>query len=55
MQDVILYFTYIAPERSPIYEDITTNGIESLQDKLLAIVSDFPSAHLVVAGDLNKD
>jgi len=52
-QDVILYFTYIAPERSPIYEDVTTNGIENLQDKLLAIVSDFPSAHLVVAGDLN--
>lgn len=51
--DIILIFTYIAPERSSFYDDPTTNGIELLAEKFLLILSEYPNADLLLAGDLN--
>ena len=50
--DLILIFTYIAPENSPIYTD-EDNGVILLNEKILEIVSEHPRAELFVAGDLN--
>ena len=50
--DLILIFTYIAPENSPIYTD-DDNGVILLNEKILEIVSEHPRAKLFVAGDLN--
>lgn len=44
--DIILIFTYIAPERSSFYVDSTTNGIELLADKILLILSEYPNTEL---------
>ena len=51
-EDLILIFTYIAPEKSPIYTE-EDNGIILLNEKILEIVTDHPGAELFVAGDLN--
>ena len=51
-EDLIMFFTYVAPEKSPIYTD-EENGIEILNDKISEIVSQYPEAELFVAGDLN--
>lgn len=51
--DIIIIFTYIAPEKSSFYVDPTTNGIELLADKILLILSEYPNADLLIAGDLN--
>ena len=48
-----MFFTYVAPEKSPIYTD-EENGIEILNDKISEIVSQYPEAELLVAGDLNS-
>ena len=50
--DLILIFTYIAPETSPIYTD-EDNGVILLNEKILEIVSEHQRAELFVAGDLN--
>ena len=50
--DLILIFTYIAPENSPIYTD-EDNGIILLSENILEIVSEHPRTELFVAGDLN--
>ena len=52
--DIIFCFTYISPEGSPIYDDITgNNGIEKFENKLFEIVSHYPDAGIVLAGDFN--
>ena len=50
--DLILIFTYTAPENSPIYTD-EDNGVILLNEKILKIVSEHQRAELFVAGDLN--
>ena len=50
--DLILVYTYIAPENSPIHTD-EDKGVILLDEKLIEIVSGHPMAELFVAGDLN--
>ena len=52
-RDLILYFTYIAPENSPIYTNSQLNGIEVLHDNVNSIIADFPNIELFLAGDFN--
>ena len=52
-RDLILYFTYTAPENSPIYTNSQLNGIEVLHDNVNSIIADFPNIELVLAGDSN--
>ena len=51
--DIIIVFAYVAPERSTFYTDPATNGIELLADKILSIISEYPNADLLLAGDFN--
>ena len=53
VNDILLIFTYIAPERSPIYTPENDDGIVLLNEKLLEIRSVYPNADMIVAGDLN--
>ena len=52
INDIVLIFTYIAPERSPIYTPENDDGIILLNEKLLEIRSVYPKADIVIAGDL---
>ena len=51
--DLILFFTYVAPENSPIYAD-EGNGIVLLNNKISEVVSEYPNAEIFLAGDLNS-
>lgn len=51
-EDIIMVFTYVAPENSPIYTD-ENNGLVLLNEKISEILSRYPTAELFVAGDLN--
>lgn len=53
VQDLVLIFTYILPERSVIYENCDDNGIEILNEKITSILSDIPDVCFLLAGDLN--
>ena len=46
-KDIIIVFTYVAPEKSTFYDDPETNGIELLADKLLSTMSESPNADLL--------
>ena len=52
-KDLILLFTYVSPERSVIYETGNGNGIDILNNKITAILSDFPDVAFLLAGDFN--
>jgi len=52
-KDLIMYFTYVSPEGSVIYDAEETDGISLLNDKLTIIKSDFPDTSFLIAGDLN--
>ena len=44
INDIVLIFTYLAPERSPIYTPENDDGIILLNEKLLEIRSVYPKA-----------
>ena len=53
--NIIVCFTYISPEGSPIYNDIIgRHGIDTFESKLFEIVSKYPNAGFVLAGDFNS-
>ena len=54
VNDIVLIFTYIAPERSPIYAFENDNGIILLNEKIFDIKSLYPNAEILTAGDLNS-
>ena len=54
INDIVLVFTYIAPERSPIYSPENDNGIMILNEKIFDIKSNYPNADIIIAGDLNS-
>ena len=47
-EDLIMMFTYIAPENSPIYTD-EDNGLILLNEKISEILVNFPNAELFIA------
>ena len=54
VNDIILYFLYVSPERSTVYDNVSEpNGILQMQDKFHELKYMYPSAHVVIAGDLN--
>ena len=52
MNDLIMIFTYIAPENSPIYIN-DEDGMMLLNERISEICLQYPSAELFLAGDLN--
>ena len=49
-----MYFSYVSPEGSSIYNDsVGYNGIDLIEDNLLDIVSKHPDSYLLLAGDFN--
>lgn len=54
IDDIVLIFAYVAPERSPIYLHENDNEIVILNEKLIGIKSLYPDAHTILAGDLNE-
>ena len=51
--DLIMIFTYIPPENSPVYTQ-EANGIVLLNENINEIFLRYPSADLFVSGDLNS-
>ena len=51
--DIILYFVYVAPEGSPIYNNEDADGIDLVSDRLNQIVLEYPNAAIMLAGDFN--
>ena len=51
--DVIASFIYVAPERSPIYEDENVDGIEILEANMYDIAANYPGLPWLLAGDFN--
>lgn len=51
--DVVLLFTYIAPENSPVYDLQNSNGVDILKEKMSAIQSDLGEVNFLLAGDFN--
>ena len=51
-KDLVMYFTYIAPENSPIYTE-EDNGITILNERISEVSLQYPDAELFLAGDLN--
>lgn len=54
VNDIILIFAYVSPDKSPIYTDENDNGIEILSTNIEQIVTEYPDAELFLAGDLNS-
>ena len=52
IHDIVLIFTYIAPEKSPIYSPENDDGI--LNEKIFTIKSVYLEAEIFLAGDLLK-
>ena len=52
--DVVMYFTYVSPEHSPIYKHVLEqNGIITMQSNIDEILSVYPQCSIIIAGDLN--
>lgn len=54
MQDVIMYFTYVSPHGSKIYNNLEeNNGIILLENKIADIKFQYPNCFFFLAGDFN--
>ena len=54
VNDIVLIFAYVSPDKSPIYTDENDNGIEILSTNIEQIVTEYRDAELFLAGDLNS-
>lgn len=52
-RDLVIFFAYIAPEQSPIYDPENNNGIELLHEKICLIESELGDVMFLIGGDLN--
>ena len=54
MQDIILYFVYVSPQGSRIYDNLAeNNGILLIENNLNEIKVDYPVYCFFLAGDFN--
>lgn len=54
MQDIILYFAYVSPQGSRIYDNLVeNNGILLIENNMNEIKVDYPDCCFFLAGDLN--
>lgn len=54
ISDVVMYFTYISPEGSYVYNGLNDrNGINILQNNFDQIMTTYPNALCLLSGDLN--
>ena len=54
VNDLIFHFLCVSPEGSTIYDNVSEpNGILQMQDKFHELKYMYPSAYVVIAGDLN--
>ena len=53
IKEIVVIFAYVAPENSTIYTYNDTNGIELLQCTVDNVISEYPNASILLAGDLN--
>ena len=55
MKDVIMYFTYVPPEGSTIYNNFDySNCFTKIYDDLETIRFDYPDTSLFMSGDFNS-
>ena len=54
IHDMVLIFTYVAPEKSPIYSPENDEWIAILNEKIFTIKSVYPEADIFLAEDLLK-
>ena len=52
-RDIIIIYTYVAPENSSIYTSDESNGIEILQRTVDDVISQYPNTNIMLAGDFN--
>ena len=54
MQDTVMYFAYVSPQGSPIYNNLNeNNGIVLLESNITDIKFQYPDSYFFLAGDLN--
>ena len=54
MQDTIMYFAYVSPQGSSIYNNLNeNNGIVLLESNITDIKFQYPDSYFFLAGDLN--
>lgn len=54
MQDTVLYFAYVSPQGSTVYNDLTeNNGLVLLEGNITDIKFHYPDSYFFLAGDLN--
>ena len=54
MQDTVLYFAYVSPQGSTVYNNLTeNNGIVLLESNITDIKFQYPDSYFFLAGDLN--
>ena len=53
LNDLAIFFTYVAPQNSSFYSTPDENGIEMLANKIVEVTSEYRNAEVLIAGDLN--
>ena len=49
-----MFFVYVPPENSTVYEHANQNGIEHLNDKFSEVTTEYTGAYSVLAGDFDS-
>ena len=52
-KDIVIIYTYVAPEHSAIYTADEPNGIEILQGTVDTVISEYPNVNILLLGDFN--
>ena len=54
MQDTVMYFAYVSPQGSTIYNNLNEkNGIVLLESNIADVKFRYPDSYFFLAGDLN--
>ena len=54
MQDIILYFAYVSPQGSRIYDNLAeNNGISLIENNIMEMKVNYPEYYFFLAGDFN--
>ena len=54
LKDIIMYFAYVSPESSSIYDNGEQNGILILENNIIEIRSEYQDCLFFLEGDLNS-
>ena len=53
-KDIVIIYSYVAPEHSAIYTADEPNGIEILQGTVDIVISEYPNVNILLLGDFNS-